>query len=727
MTPAPMMNSPPPYQFCVGLVSLAKQHIEFLRALHEHGISLSRPSLESLRRYRDLWLPLVHQHSQELLIPPADIAWLWHCHRLAPFRYSSYCKACYGGNVLEVNPPFTAHFARDDEVFGSNLDEDKIQDMVGRTVTLWNDQYPNESFHPSEETRSSNDHQHSISATNNDTEAIDENLLLDGFDLLSSTDRQAGFLWQVSAPSFSDLNFLQEGLVNYHKFLYMKKMTTIKDMIIVPTFQIDLFWHTHILSSMAGYYRDCIAIIGSPLHHDDGFDDRSEGGALDVAYTATKEAWKKLYGEEYHVEGGMYRGEPPTLYYQPEFVFESTRMNQYYMQPTQEHPFNQFIGVQGASSTTPAPESAGAYSMKVIWCWRETKSQMKKHPPTEIVGHPNDCWIRFSPRDNETLEAAFQQYGGSHRVAIGNGNYEVEFSTMKQTRVKTGYKREVKRCVETSSRDEKTSTIHTVSTANITSRSSSSNNVAVATPITEWTDPRGLTDDGEWAFIMHAAKCRQRGVNYNPMKINYIFGNESCGLGYYHVTTREAYRILDKRMKARARRLEHDIACEMCCNCGSTSKTPYVVKKEKQLQELLECQQIVKARAKVDRPVGELEVPGSTLTSLASSKNYRRNDYYADNGAWLFPAAFYDAGGGCGAVGVAGGGCGGGACGAGETIHDNSVMSVTLQCFSPYFVDLCRLWRWWLWRRWLWRRLRWMLDPLADISCFFANMNFKRF
>ncbi|KAG7343143.1 glycine-rich domain containing protein [Nitzschia inconspicua] len=657
------------HQFSSDLVVLAKHHIEFLRALHEHGITLSRPSLESLRRYRDLWLPLVHANTNQdrHLIPPADIAWLWHCHRLAPFKYVSYCKARFNDSVMEANPPFAAHFAMNNEVFCLDKEDGEIQDMVSWTLHVWNERYPEESFHCTE-TLSTHDHPLMV-------EVDVKQRLLDELDLLSSTERQSSFLWQVSAPNFFDTNFLEEGLVNYHKFLFLKKMSP-RDMIIVPTFQIDLFWHTHILSSMAGYYKDCMAIIGSPLHHDDGFDDRTEGGPLDTAYNATKDAWMTLYGEDYHVEGGMYRGEPPSLYYSPEFVFESKRMNAHYMQSSPNHPFHRFVGVQGASSTTPSAESINAKSMDVIWCWRETPAQMNKHSGPEIFGHPKDCWICYSSHDNASLEAAYQQYGTNHQVIIGNGKYKVDFSTMKQSNVKTGFEREVKRFVKKNTMNEKTSFVEMSSAANVSmmpatqpSKPSPTFGAAAATPIvatpySQWTNPRGFTPDGEPAFIRHNAKSRQRGVNANPMKIDYIFGNDCCGVGYYHVTTKEAYNILDKRITVRARKIENDIAFAMCCDCsGGKNKTPYVVKKEKELQELLENQLIIKARAKAEYPVGEVNDPGTV--NVMTKRGYRYNDYYADNGIWLFPAAFYDSGGGCGAVGILGGGCGGGACGAG--------------------------------------------------------------
>ncbi|KAG7343120.1 glycine-rich domain containing protein [Nitzschia inconspicua] len=502
--------------------------------------------------------------------------------------------------------------------------------------------------------------------------------LLDGFDVLSSTERQSNFLWQVSAPNFSDTNFLEEGLVNYRKFLFLKKMSP-RDMIIVPTFQIDLFWHTHILSSMAGYYKDCMAIIGSPLHHDDGFDDRTEGGPLDTAYNATKDAWMTLYGEDYHVEGGMYRGEPPSLYYSPEFVFESKRMNALYLQSSPNHPFHRFVGVQGASSTTPSAESINAKSMDVIWCWRETPAQMNKHSRPEIFGHPKDCWICYSSHDNASLEAAYQQYGNKHQVIIGNGKYKVDFSTMKQSNVKTGFEREVKRFVKKNTTNEKASSTEMTNAAKTSSTfGAAAATPIVATPYAQWTNPRGFTPDSEPAFIQHSAKSIEYGVIANPMKVGYIFGNDCCGLGYYHVTTKEAYNILDMRITARARNIEKDIAFAMCCVCSSgKNKAPYVIKKEKELQKLLQYQAVVKARAKAEYPVGEVNIPGKV--NVMTRRGYRHSDYYASNGVWLFPLFFYECGGGCGAVGHRGGGCSSGACGGGEkqewTVKSNALVS----------------------------------------------------
>ena len=46
-------------------------------------------------------------------------------------------------------------------------------------------------------------------------------------------------------------------------------------------------------------------------HYDIESVNRSEGSTLNTNFEATEKLWKKVYGEKYSVQGGMYRGEPP--------------------------------------------------------------------------------------------------------------------------------------------------------------------------------------------------------------------------------------------------------------------------------------------------------------------------------------------------------------------------------------------------------------------------------
>jgi hypothetical protein len=44
--------------------------------------------------------------------------------------------------------------------------------------------------------------------------------------------------------------------------------------------------------------------------------DCSDGGVLDLSFKSTQQLWKKEYGCDYVIEGGMYRGEPPAGFFQ---------------------------------------------------------------------------------------------------------------------------------------------------------------------------------------------------------------------------------------------------------------------------------------------------------------------------------------------------------------------------------------------------------------------------
>lgn len=51
---------------------------------------------EAIRRYSDVFLPLLAHLTEQKAVPelavPLDIAWLWHCHKLAPLQYAKDCE-----------------------------------------------------------------------------------------------------------------------------------------------------------------------------------------------------------------------------------------------------------------------------------------------------------------------------------------------------------------------------------------------------------------------------------------------------------------------------------------------------------------------------------------------------------------------------------------------------------------------------------------------------------
>ncbi|KAL9184992.1 hypothetical protein ACHAXT_002769 [Thalassiosira profunda] len=309
------------------LVEQAKRHISFLQSLHRNGITtLTNPSDESFRRYTELWLPLVASVCRRTdaackLIPPADIAWLWHCHRLAPYRYLDYVQERFfekklawaegknklaeelpPGEFLDTQYPFS--FQLEGSATNATVTTDEEQTVCEETIRVFRAMYPNEHFFLDKNKSAEG------------SSSVDKRL--SGFDLVESCQRQSTFLWQVSGPRFSSDSFLQQGADNYVRFIVLRRLKRHK--YVVPTYQIDLIWHTHILMSIYGYHAENMRVNGMLMNHDDTLNDRTEGGDLDTNYRATCQLWYETYNEQYPVPGGMYRGEPPKQYFRPGWV-----------------------------------------------------------------------------------------------------------------------------------------------------------------------------------------------------------------------------------------------------------------------------------------------------------------------------------------------------------------------------------------------------------------------
>ena len=318
----------------------AKKHLEFLRGLHALGITMRPVTNKMLDRYVNRWLPLLagqrevatdtSTSSSIMMIPPPDVAWLWHCHRLAPRDYEAYALLHFEF-VVEPCPSFVYQLDSDAANRRSEHEESimpkdeadvkmlfvEMAEAAAFTKNEWSRMYPSDPFFLSLEDDDEGSHFLNYPKVNkvlsNEEFIIKWRKTLGGYDLIASAACQASFLWQVSGPRFLDDAFLEAGIEEYYKFLLLKNDS--KVLPLVPTYQIDLMWHTHILVNCRQYAEDCARIRGGPFHHDDSLNDREPGAKLDQAFIATSNLWKKTYGTEYYADGGMYRGEPPTAFY----------------------------------------------------------------------------------------------------------------------------------------------------------------------------------------------------------------------------------------------------------------------------------------------------------------------------------------------------------------------------------------------------------------------------
>eukprot|EP00246_Nothoceros_aenigmaticus_P017234 TRINITY_DN8291_c0_g1_i1.p1 TRINITY_DN8291_c0_g1~~TRINITY_DN8291_c0_g1_i1.p1 ORF type:complete len:434 (+),score=45.05 TRINITY_DN8291_c0_g1_i1:60-1304(+) len=135
------------------------------------------------------------------------------------------------------------------------------------------------------------------------------------YDLVGAVARQRSFYYQVSRPYFTDPSFLKTSLMRYKGFLHLARIlysgkAGAREVFLVPTYDIDLFWHAHQLCPVA-YQSDTRELMGQVFDHDDTDSDRTQGQKLASGYAATCDFWGDTFGFEYLRAGVAYRGEAP--------------------------------------------------------------------------------------------------------------------------------------------------------------------------------------------------------------------------------------------------------------------------------------------------------------------------------------------------------------------------------------------------------------------------------
>lgn len=103
-------------------------------------------------------------------------------------------------------------------------------------------------------------------------------------------DSEEGLGW---TPSFADLVETR-----YRRFLCM--VFVHGDESIVPTKDIDAFWHQHILDTRA-YAADCNAVFGAFVHHYPyfGMNGPADEEDLRESFSFTQDVYRRMFGEDY--------------------------------------------------------------------------------------------------------------------------------------------------------------------------------------------------------------------------------------------------------------------------------------------------------------------------------------------------------------------------------------------------------------------------------------------
>lgn len=254
------------------LVPESRNHLALLRAVHtcERDLYHSGDDLkQAVAIYCGYWLPTLNRCSEDGSVcasPALDVAWVWHLHKTDPAAYQSDCHRWYG-RILDA-PAGVSPFGHSGVL--STSDE----------------------------------------ATTQTGENFDEGFLHRIFD---SARNQSSFLWHVRWPEYNNDEFLQDAFCRYEMMLQLMKDNPTQ--FIVPTYDIDLIWHTH-LAFPSRYQEDCLRLAGRPINHDDKVGhDRSPNSFLTVSSAQTEQLWKATFGTAWRKNGAMYRGEPPEWFW----------------------------------------------------------------------------------------------------------------------------------------------------------------------------------------------------------------------------------------------------------------------------------------------------------------------------------------------------------------------------------------------------------------------------
>ncbi|KAL9241671.1 hypothetical protein vseg_015754 [Gypsophila vaccaria] len=275
--------------FSVDLVVAAKKVLKFLALVDQNRHLYDDNVLHrAVYRYNAFWLPLLAKHmenpvcGEEPLVVPLDCEWIWHCHRLNPLRYKSDCEKIFGKILSNRNTMSTAEAT-----------------SKSATEEIWNKMYHGEPYELD---------------MNRPFSGFElKNQKFTGYDLVAAVKRQISFTYQISRPYVTDDLYLQEAVARYKGFLHMVRTNDKRAVkcFCVPTYDVDLMWHTHQLHPDA-YCKDLTAMVGRVLHHNDTVSDRSPGKPLYTGFAQITQLWDEVFGKSYWKAGTLHRGNSPS-------------------------------------------------------------------------------------------------------------------------------------------------------------------------------------------------------------------------------------------------------------------------------------------------------------------------------------------------------------------------------------------------------------------------------
>jgi len=224
------------------------EHLLLLRKVINHPeMRKEGPLLDSfIQDYCQRMVRGEMKTADQQLILPWEIEWIWHVHRLHPLEYLNDCRNQLADGLVDKKAIRLTH-------------NDMKKNKSKKTVLLMND----------------------FSSIDLRSAVIRQNNFLSKF--------QKHFLYSYDLKRLNKLIF--HNLVqDYVSFFKLAR----KNQIIVPTFDIDLIWRTH-MRFPSNYQKFSKDLCGFILDHNDSI----ETYILADAFQITADRWKQTYQSEY--------------------------------------------------------------------------------------------------------------------------------------------------------------------------------------------------------------------------------------------------------------------------------------------------------------------------------------------------------------------------------------------------------------------------------------------
>ena len=285
------------------LIDAAISLLELLDEVDDYpALYLNHTILQhALFRYEHRWVPLlacIPPSERLFVMPPLDVHWVWLCHMLNPVEYIRDSAAMW----QTLRPEETA-FVIDHHLPPSA----ERQDARRRAALMWTELFPDESFDMLQTLSNApvcGNGERRNARTRSGNASTGSRIT---YDIIAAAERQMAFHYQVTMPHHRDLKYLKHSVHRYRD-MFLKMFRKFPGEIWVPTYDIDLIWHVHMMHPR--WYREhTTKQCGNIVPHDDMFNDRSYGSQLNTRWVATMSQWKKMFKSEPIVrEGGMWRG-----------------------------------------------------------------------------------------------------------------------------------------------------------------------------------------------------------------------------------------------------------------------------------------------------------------------------------------------------------------------------------------------------------------------------------